>query len=756
MKNLLLVLLILPLTVFGQFGFERSFDIEVSKNSVIQKYAWVGGLDYCNFSNIDLNQDGKLDLFIFDKSGSKPLTFIQNGSEGVMDFEYAPQYEKAFPKLYGWTLLVDYDGDGKRDVYTSSPGGASVYKNISTATGGLEFTLTKEWLPTIYIYSSGDTIPTYVNVGQGDLPAISDVDNDGDVDILAFYFNNNCIRYYKNLSQELYGHSDSLTFHTVNICYGNIREDNASNQILLNSCCGTQVYNSENTGPPRPGQQSSDRHAGSCLLSFDEDADGMEELLISDIAYNSIVRMQNGSTVPNTNIDLIAPDYAFPSYNTPVDLPIFPAPSHVDVNNDGNRDLVVSPNLPLNSQNYRGTWMYLNGDADNNPDFDFQTTGFLQGDMIDGGSESYPIYFDHNGDGLKDLIVAISDRFDSISLDGYSQLLYYENVGTAALPKFDLITEDYMGLSTFNNTRHLFYRPAFGDADGDGDEDLLLSDYNDTMYYFENSAGAGNIAQFINPAPFVNNLGQIVDEGIQTSPKFVDLDRDGKQDLVIGKRTGQLAYYRNIGVGNTFSFEFITGSLGGVDVSEFWTTDGVATPEFIDIDNEWHLICGARNGYLHYYNNIDNNLSGNFSAIDSTLNDVNQEIYVGTYSAPAVLDIDGDNKLEMLVGNKRGGLAYYKSALITDVGLVENAKLQEINIYPNPTNNQFFIDLSQIALGAIENVTYSLHDISGKTVIDGQISSSKTIVDVKHLSDGVYFLSSNVKGQIESRKSVID
>lgn len=744
-----LLLLVMPILVVAQFGFQRNNDIVVIKNNVQQKFPWVGGMDYCHFSNIDLNLDGVQDLFIFDKSCDKVLTFVQKGATGQMDFEYAPQYENAFPQMYGWVLLADYDGDGKKDIWSTSPAGASVFKNISTAQNGLAFERVTNRLPTTYLLN-GTILNTTVSSSQGDVPAIADIDNDGDMDFLAFYFNSNCVHYYRNMSQELYGHSDSLEFKTSSTCYGNFSESNTTNLINLNSCCALIVDNPEFDGG-RGNDQVTDRHAGSAILSLDLDADGMHELLIGDISYKNVVKLQNDANAPNTDIDLIAPDYAFPSYDRPIEISVFPAPFHVDVNNDGERDLVISPNSNVNSNNFRSMWMYLNTSVDNNPDFEFQTEGFLQGDMIDGGSESYPVFFDYSGDGLEDLFVSITERYDSVSTNGYSQILYYENTGSAIQAEFTLITEDFMGLSNFNGVKHLFYRPAFGDADGDGDKDMLLSDFNDTMYYFDNTAGAGNMASFGNATPFKNNLGQIVNEGIQIAPKFVDLDRDGKQDLVIGKRNGKLAYYKNVTVGSNYAFEQITGSLGGVDVSEYWTVEGIAAPEFVDIDNEYHLICGSRNGNLHYYDGIEGNLGGTFNLVDSTF----ENIYVGDFSTVAAMDIDGDNKIEMLVGNRRGGLVSYESAIVTNVGLSSVDFNNLISVYPNPAKNQFFIDLSEINFGSYTEASYSLLDISGKTIQNRPITSAKTNVEIRSLSKGIYFIVVALDGQKSSHKIVV-
>ena len=109
MKKFLIILICLPYIGFGQFGFQRKFDITTIQNSIQQRYPWVGGLDYCQYSNIDLDQDGTQDLFIFDTTCDKVLTFLQKGAPGTVDFEYAPQYEAIFesisPKLYGWGFI---------------------------------------------------------------------------------------------------------------------------------------------------------------------------------------------------------------------------------------------------------------------------------------------------------------------------------------------------------------------------------------------------------------------------------------------------------------------------------------------------------------------------------------------------------------------------------------------------------------------------------------------------------------------------
>lgn len=751
MKCFFSFFLLFPFLGFSQFDFNLNYDIAVIKNNVQDKYPWAGGLNAPQYSNIDLNFDGVQDLFIFDRSANKVLTFIQNGIAGQMDFLYSPAYESDFPNLTGWALLVDYDGDGKKDIFSYNASSAIVYKNTGSQNNGLSFVVETLSLPATFLMG-GNTLHSNAFCSSIDIPAISDIDNDGDLDVLSFgnSITSSCVTYYRNLSQELYGNNNVLEFKASSVCYGNFRENSSSNMMELNECCFNQVDNPEIVIDIRPGEVTGDRHSGSTILSIDLDADGMEDLIIGDNGTANLVRLMNNASVPNTDIDMISPDYAFPSYDVPADVDVFPGAFYVDLNNDNIRDLVVAPNTSLLSNDFRANWFYKNIGLDNNPNFSLQTKGFLQDDMIDGGSRSYPVYFDHNGDGLKDLILSVGGRYDSVSTNSYSQMFYYENTGTLNTPEFTLVDEDYGSFSNFLGLPHSLYIPAFGDADGDGDDDLLLSDLNDTMYYFENVSGPGSIAQFVNPIPFKNNLGQVIDEGTDMTPKFVDLNRDGKVDLVIGKKNGKIAYYENQGSALSYSFVFKTDELGGVNVADY-TTIGMASPEFVDVEGVYHLICGSKLGFLYYYSNIDSNLTGNFNLVDSML----QDIYVGAYSTCAILDVDADNRLEMLIGNNRGGLVLYESAEVTSVGLGHVA-LEVIKVYPNPAKTNVYIDLSKLQIGSFNNAKYMIHDIVGRQIGSGVIKQTITALNCNSFSKGVYFLTINIEGQQITRRIILE
>ncbi len=110
MKLLIIVFLVLGYYMNSQ---PYSNDILVLHSNTSLTFPWVGGFDNPRFQNIDLNQDGFLDLVLFDASDQKLLTFLHDGTSNSTHFVFAPEYLIDFPEnLFNWILLVDYNLDG--------------------------------------------------------------------------------------------------------------------------------------------------------------------------------------------------------------------------------------------------------------------------------------------------------------------------------------------------------------------------------------------------------------------------------------------------------------------------------------------------------------------------------------------------------------------------------------------------------------------------------------------------------------------
>src|SRR5215210_3687980 len=73
----LLALFPLPLTAQIAPTFDPS--VPVTRNGNELQMAWAGGINFSQFSDIDLDGDGDKDLFLFDRSGNKVITLRNDG-----------------------------------------------------------------------------------------------------------------------------------------------------------------------------------------------------------------------------------------------------------------------------------------------------------------------------------------------------------------------------------------------------------------------------------------------------------------------------------------------------------------------------------------------------------------------------------------------------------------------------------------------------------------------------------------------------
>ena len=712
--------------------FSRFDSIPVTINSSALDFPWAGGLNYSQFSNIDLNFDGNNDLFIFDRTGNKTLTFLHSGVTGVTDFQYAPEYEALFPNMTNWALLVDYNCDGLPDIFTNSPGGIRIFKNTSSISTGISFVMVENLL---YSYFYSGMVNLYVS--SVDLPAITDIDNDGDIDILTFGLVGSKLEYHKNLSVESGFGCDSLHFRLKNDCWGNFSESITNNELTLYDTCASTITTPEMDFTPVSFiedvkydsiEMGGIRHSGSCLIAFDNNGINSKDLLLGDISAKNLVYAENGGVSPNLNSSIIAQDTLFPSYNIPINIKTMACPFNVDVNNDGNLDLIVTPQSTAVSENAKGVAYYQNDSITTFPNFNFQTSNLFQIDMIERGEGALPVLFDYDNDGLLDLLVSNYGFFNT-STDTYtSKLCLFRNNGSTAQPSFIQINDNFENLSATMNDFSL--HPAFGDLNNDGDGDMLVGGYNGTLYYFENIAGAGNPADFVlSQANLTDNTTSIIDIGQYSTPFLKDLDRDGDNDLLIGERNGNINYYENIGTASVFSFRYRTDTLGGIKVNQAGYVTGFSVPSVYDDNGKYQLIIGSQTGYVHHYDSIENNILGSYRQVDTTLLGYPH----GIRSGVAPVDINNDGYMDIFTGNYRGGLSFFKGDSEGTIGIKEEV-LSQIHIYPNPTQNSINFEFE-----SDNEVKLKLVDITGRIIREDKIYNGYSL-DIHNLAGGIYFI----------------
>jgi hypothetical protein len=725
-----LILIIAGANVYAQPFFQWHDSIMVRVGGTYIQNPWAGGLNFVQTSSIDMNMDGKKDLMVFDRSGNKIRTFINNGTTGTVDYTYDPYFETRFPNLWEWVLLVDYNGDGKEDIfsYTKVGGGVDVYKNISTVSTGLQFQLVKTQIRSVYNPPSTTTINLYVS--SPDIPAITDIDNDGDIDIVTFAITGSYMEYHKNMSMETYGTADSLKFQMANRCWGYASENALSNSYTLHDSCFGNVSGAEYVPDPEL-TRSAERHAGSCELCLDLDADGDKEFIVGDISYNNLTMLTNGGSPTNSNF--VAKDTAFPentSSTIPVDLTLFPCAYYVDVNYDNVKDLIVSPNAPNASENFNSVVYYKNNGTNNAPVFQYQQSNLLQDQMIEVGEGAYPVFFDYDSDGLKDLFIG---NYGYYAAAGFQrQIAQFKNIGTSTSPRYDLITRNWMNLSSLNIINMI---PAFGDLDGDGDADMVIGAYDGRLHYFTNTASSGAPANFVlTEANFKNANSRPIDVGDYAAPQIFDVNGDGMNDLVIGAKNGKFAYYRHVGSGSTalLSMDSVTHYLGNIKVNMPGYIFGYSYPMMFRQGGITKLISGADNGYLRYYDQIDGNLTGTFHLIDSTY----LGIWQGTRTAPNGADINADGLMDLIVGNYEGGVSFYKGvSMITTADNIENFIDFNFELFPNPANASLNLHLIS---DLNEEYIIEFFNTLGQKIITIPVNGNFIAVNTENLSNGIY------------------
>ena len=727
---------------FGQPDILRlSFPVQSNGDVILNPFT--GGLNNPQPSKVDLNNDGVEDLFVFDRAGNIPMTFLHSGIPGEAVYTFAPEYAENFPPLFNWVLLRDYNGDGIQDIFAHYPTpvqGIQVWTGYYDAEDRIafeQFQFCCEAFNIIY-YTLTNGSTTQVYVSPVDFPAFNDVDGDGDLDILTFGIGGGYVEYFQNRSIQLGFGKDSLIFKRQDPCWGKFYEASFSEEIVLSNIstqCATGIL-----GDPLVDT----RHPGSTLVTFDADDDGDLEVVIGDVNFAKVNYLSNGGTV--NNAFMTGQDADFPGYDVPVDIPIFPVPFYFDLNNDGKDDFLAAPNQIGGTPNYEVLWYYENINTAEEPLFELVQKNALTDEMLDFGTGSHPVFLDFNADGLRDILVGTEGYYDeSFASNRDPRLVLLLNTGTETEPTFEVADEDFLGLSQYGDNTWNF-APTLGDMDKDGDMDLLVGEQDGKIFYSENLAGAGNPMQF---GPLdLNWMG--IDVGLNSHPAVADLNRDGLPDLVIGERNGNFNFFPNIGAAGAPAFQSdVTLApnnqlLGNVSTElPADLSAGNSAPFLIDYGDSFLMFAGSQAGPVQVYGDIENNLGGTFTLLDPNYGGMLE----GKRSAVALADLNDDQFFELLVGNTRGGLSMFSTPLdaAEPLSVFAAPDIRPARIFPNPSGDKVTLEWKGDGVGSVE---LRLWDMWGRALSAHTASGARWTLDLTSYPSGIYLLEiSNTAGK---------
>jgi hypothetical protein len=755
----------LMLSSFSQ-NYSRIDTIQVKANGKWLKNPWVGGHNYIQLSDIDMNFDGKKDLFVFDRTSHKVTTYINKGTPNTVDYlDSTLKYAKNFPHLEDWAILRDYNCDGKPDIFTYgiTVGGIKVWKNSSSG-GQLLFTLETNYIKSDYTPSNTTNPISNLYVSRVDIPTIDDIDGDGDLDVLTFDFAGLQMEYHVNQSIEKGYGCDSLIFNldAAGGCWGDFIEDAVNCNITLLSCKRANtdslidiINNTPLSSREEEWQNSISRHSGNCSMCLDMDADGDKEILLGQISCCNMSLLTNGGS--KLSAKMIAKNDSFPK-GAPVNQTVFPCGYFVDVDNDDKRDLIVCPNAPNISLNSESIWYYKNTGADNAPVFSRVKRNLLQDEMIDVGEGAYPVFFDFDSDGLMDLLVSTNTMISDSCPSKNSYGVYaFKNIGNTTTPRFDLINTDYANLSIKLpniSSKHL----AFGDTDGDGDADLYIGDYNGNIHFLNNIAGGNSPANFTYVGmtrDYATPTDTFIDIGSNATPQLIDVDRDGDLDLIIGERAGNLNYYENTGSSGNPLFSLSTSSFGNVDVMKPCCA-GYSVPFMYESSGKYNLLVGSeasRNhpetGWIWHYKDIDVNSSSTFSLSDSLYGN----IWEGQRMTVNGADINADGQIDLVIGNYAGGVTIY-TMKNTQVSTEETWALDAFNftVFPNPSSGNTSVKISNFHVN--EKYFFRIYNLMGEVIHSQLITRMHSKID-KPLAEGVYSFEIRTNNFSKTKKIVV-
>lgn len=355
----------------------------------------------------------------------------------------------------------------------------------------------------------------------------------------------------------------------------------------------------------------------------DIDGDGDLDLFMGS-SDGPIIYYRNAGTASN-------PDFRLVTNQVPLDFLDFgryAIPRLVDIDADSDPDFFVSNN---NGE----IFLLENTGTQSAPVFQQHTTPFLE---IENAWTLYHTWADVDADSDPDL-------FLGLWLSGMGRILFYQNTGTAENAVMDSIGYLADTNGDFIDTQ----RFEFADIDGDGDQDLFIGAWTadrefNTILKYENQGTPGSMDLVLSDT-LREASGDII-KGYDIYFDFVDLDRDGDQDLCIGNSDGLVVYYENTGTASNAQFQLVEGIFENIEMGP----SSRCIPAFGDVDGDgdFDLIAGRMHGGFKFFRNLHEGSTDIYT----------ENIAIGKTATasmefeghPAGLAIDGDTGTSWIAG----------------------------------------------------------------------------------------------------------
>ncbi|MHA7131483.1 T9SS type A sorting domain-containing protein [Algoriphagus namhaensis] len=676
MRTVLFCILFLPIKTLAQqqffFGSEKSIQLENSTPSS----PFSGGINSAQLHEVELTGDDTPEWVLWDIN-SRQLQVYAQSAEG---FIHRPELSYFFPEdISGFLAVADYDGDGKKDLFTSTRLGIRAYRNTSK-NGNISFELARDVLR----LDSGPNI----QANNLDTPLLRDLDLDGDLDLVIFNFaSGDYLEFYLNTSIERKGQADLDGFAFPVAFWGDFVFCGCADFSFGSTCEGIPL-NPEN----RITENARVQHAGGhSILYEDLDGDGEDDLILGRDECDRLYFLPNKGTTA---------DPLFDSFSTTLpgfgDTPEFPRFHVGQLIAD---DLVISLNTNEASFNFgidfaRSVVKLSPGNAPISP--------VLQNDVFDLGENSRPFFRGNKSSGT--LWITYNSLTASGSRSHLAQFSYAdgqfieERISDPDFLALDLLDAQYLEFLDQSGSEQ---KIALGlRYEGNIPTPRLFRKMNDTFTEFVISGytpDRGDYLQFFS---------------------FESADY-----LLVAARNGSLDLYSVDFSTNTAELienDFLDFSDNPANRNLFVTVDQKSEPDLYAVDQLGKIV------HIQDFMN-----SGRKTEISLSIGAENVSTRLGRINPLAIVPPLFTENPDLVLGSAAGGLIYLQSSTQLPPGEGEFL----VKVYPNPTSGKFKVLANRNSTGRLIN---SL----GQILLDKMTIPANQEIEIQTqvFQPGIYFL----------------
>ena len=260
-------------------------------------------------------------------------------------------------------------------------------------------------------------------------------------------------------------------------------------------------------------------------------------------------------------------------------------------------------------------------------------------------------------------------------VDGTIARYELERFDSTGAPRFRMITDRFEDIQIIGQraSKHGANTLAVADLDQDGDPDILWGDFFEPGLLWLRNVGSCKALDFHSDRIAFPQNAPLETSGYN-APAFGDLRGTGQLDLVVGVLGGAFNpvkssrdnLYELDRTGPTSWTVRTTRLLNGIDVG----SESVPALADLDGDGDLDLLIGTKiepddlhQGALYWFENV-----GTRTAPAFRLRGRVKEMPRVFHYAPALGDLDGDGKPDMILGQFRDAIAYYHGEGVDSAG----------------------------------------------------------------------------------------